>query len=299
MLPRTVVIAMTMACLAWPSFSASPVGSISSTQPIVVSGITVSTNRVMSWPVAANDEIVTRTAPATLWFTDGSVVTLQRNSHMKLEPLAAGVEVKMLSGSAIYDLKPASTVSLGAKLPGAVASRTVRPVQASIGSQNSLPPTALAYRLPAGSKGVVFAPSMFGTANFGSSVSNTANPSGARNMITLPNGLVIFVNPVTAGGVVTGYTIIGVGADTQTGGILPTPNVTGLDGFTITVVNAPNGNNQVQIFPPGSSTPLTATQAAALLQATATTVNQSLPPGQQITTTTPGISIQPFSVSGT
>jgi hypothetical protein len=300
MLPRTVVAVAIVALLSWPCFAASSIGSISSAQPIVVSGITVSTNRVMSWPVAVNDEIVTHTAPATLRFTDGSVVTLQRNSRMKLEPLPSGVGVKMLSGSAIYDLKPSSTVSLGTKysgtdIPGnAALAATARPV-----SQNEATATALAYRMPASapSSGIVFAPSMFGTAAFAPAISRQANPAGAKNMITLPNGLVVFVNPVTSGGVVTGYTIVGVGADTQTGGVLPTPSVTGLDGYTISVSNGPTGNSQVKIFAPGSSTPLSDSQAATLIQNTTTTVNQNLPPGQQISTT-PGITIQPFSVSG-
>ena len=302
MLPRTALAFAILALLLWPCFGASPIGSISSTQPIVVSGITVSTDRVMSWPIAVNDEIVTHTAPATLRFADGSVVTLQRNSRMKLVALSSGVEMKMLSGSAIYDLKPSSVVSVGNRSSGTRIPENVavapsrRPA-----SQDETPATALAYRMPASApkSGIVFAPSMFGTAAFAPSINRQASPAGAKNMITLPNGLVVFVNPVTSGGVVTGYTIVGVGADTQTGGVLPTPNVTSLDGYTIAVVNGPNGTDQVQIFAPGSATPLTGSQAAALIQTTTTTVNQNLPPGQQISTTTPGITIQPFSVSGT
>jgi hypothetical protein len=299
MLPR-IVVALIVALSTWPCFGALTIGSISSTQPIVVSGITVSTNRVMSWPVAVNDEIVTRTAPATLRFTDGSVVTLQRNSRMKLEPLPTGVQVKMLSGSAIYDLKSSSMVTLGTKSPGTrlpISSALVTSVRPT--AQDGALATALASRISAApSSGIVFAPSMFGTAAFAPAVTRQASPTGARNIITLPNGLVVFVNPITSGGVVTGYTIIGVGADTQTGGILPTPNVTALDGYTIVVVNGPNGVSQVKIFAPGATTPLPDNQAAALIQTTTTTVNQNLPAGLQISTT-PGITIQPFSVSGT
>lgn len=300
MLPRTVVEGIVVAFLAWPCLGASPIGSISSTQPIVVSGITVSTHRVMSWPVAVNDEIVTRTAPATLRFTDGSVITLQRNSRMKLEPLASGVKVNMLSGSAIYDLRPSSIVSLDTQLTGTPLPANTIPPNAGLPKFQSRPPVAaLAYRMPATapSSGMVFAPSMFGTAAFTPAATQQANPSGAKNIVTLPNGLVLFVNSVTSGGVVTGYTIVGVGANTQTG-VLPTPNVAALDGYTISVVNGPAGVSQVRIFAPGSATPLSDSQAAALLQNTATTVNQNLPSGQQISTTTPGITIQPFSGSG-
>jgi hypothetical protein len=300
MLPRTVVAVASVAFLSWPCFSASTIGSISSTQPIVVSGIAVATNRVMSWPVAVNDEIVTHTAPATLRFADGSVVTLQRNSRMRLEPLSSGVGVKMLSGSAIYNLKPSSAVSVetrysAAGVTGNLLTAPVRPSSQSDGTA-----TELAYRRPASTpnSGIVFAPSMFGTAAFAPSITRQANPAGAKNMITLPNGIVIFVNPVTSGGVVTGYTIVGVGAETQAAGVLPTPGVTSLDGYTISVVNGPNGNSQVKLFAPGSSTPLPDSQAAALIQNTATAVNQSLPAGQKVSAT-PGITIQPFSVSGT
>ena len=127
MLPRTVFI-VAISVLLGQCFAASAVATISSTQPVVVSGITVPTNRVISWPVAVNDEIATQGAPAMVRFADGSVVTLQRNSRMRLEPAAAGVEVKMLSGSAIYDIKPKSGVSFGPAInPGAVSAPVAAP----------------------------------------------------------------------------------------------------------------------------------------------------------------------------
>jgi hypothetical protein len=295
MISRTVLI-FVLALMAWQCFGATPIATISSTQPVVVSGITVPTNRVMSWPVAVNDEIATQTAPAVLRFSDGTVVTIQRDSRMRLEAGGSGVEVKMLSGSASYALKSKSTVSFGPAIT-AMRANVNKPITipAQSNSQNGESPAAI-YHMPAQApgSGVVFAPSMISTAAFAPTIAHQVTPP-PQSVIILPSGLAIFVTPITAQGVTTGYTIVGVGAVTSNG-IIQTPGVTALNGYTIAVQNGSVNTDQIKIFAPGSPSPVPDNQAGTLIQNIVKTVNQSLPSGQQISTT-PGITIQPFSAS--
>jgi hypothetical protein len=296
MISRAISI-LVLALLTWSCFGATPVATISSTQPVVVSGITIPTNRVMSWPVAVNDEIATQTAPAVLRFTDGTIVTLQRDSRMRLEAGPTGVEVKMLSGSASYALKARSTVSFGPKITGlGIPTNIPSSAPSRPASQNEETATALIYRMPAQApgSGVVFAPSMISTAAFAPTIAHQVTPP-PQSVIILPSGLAIFVTPITAQGVTTGYTIVGVGAVTSNG-IIQTPGVTALNGYTIAVQNGSVNTDQIKIFAPGSPSPVPDNQAGTLIQNTVKTVNQSLPSGQQISTT-PGITIQPFSAS--
>ena len=297
MLRRTFILVIS-ALLTGLCFAASPIATISSTQPIVVSGITIPTNRVMSWPLAVNDEVATQAAPATVRFTDGTVVTLQRNSRMRLEPGPSGTEVKMLSGSAVYDLKSRSTVSFGSTaVTTRIPASAVPAAPARAASQNENVATALAYRMPvaAPSSGVIFAPSMISTAAFASSVTRQVNSPGGQTAVILPSGLVLIVNPVmNAQGGVSGYTVVGVGAATASGSIIQTPNVTNLNGFTISVTGG-----QVQIAAPGQTSLLTPSQAATLLQTITTAVNNSpavVNSGQSTAVqTNPGVTVTPFS----
>ena len=82
-----------------------------------------------------------------LRFADGSVVTLQRNSRMRSEPLSSGVGVKMLSvlrylGDNLSRIRRiVKTKYSGAGIAGSLATTSVRPSPQSDGTVS-----ALAYR---------------------------------------------------------------------------------------------------------------------------------------------------------
>jgi hypothetical protein len=295
-----VILVLTM--LVGQCFAASAVATISSTQPVVVSGITVPTNRVISWPVGVNDEIATQGAPAMVRFADGSVVTLQRNSRMRLEPASTGVEVKMLSGSAIYDVKAKSAVSFGPAInPRAVsAAGTVPAVNAaartSATSTNEAQAVALAYRMPATApkNGMVFAPTALGTGTFiPANVHFETTTVGGGPHLTLPSGAIFEGHIVTQGNIST-FIIdkIEVPVTTPTGQIsYVTANDPTLLGATVQV----NGG-QIQITPAGSTTPLPGTQVSQLIQNAATTsYNSSVANGQLPPNTTPPQPPSPIS----
>jgi hypothetical protein len=194
------------ALLACQCFGAAPVAAVSSSEPIIVSGITVPANRVISWPVSVNDEITTQSAPAMVRFTDGTVVTLQRNSHMRLDAGRSGVEVKMLSGSAIYDLKARSNVSIpsqGSPTTAASNGRSVQPSAAVFpvrGSSSSNAAVATALAQAPASSGIVLAAADMKTATFSSDPRARTLPTQNSDSIRLANGTILEVHLVSGGG---------------------------------------------------------------------------------------------------
>lgn len=192
-------------------FSATPVATVSSTQSIVVSGIEVPTNRVISWPLSVNDEVTTK-APAMVRFKDGSVVTLQRNSRMRLQSSTSGVEVKVLAGSAIYDVKPQSGVSL---VPAAASTIRVAPptteraaikTPIALASRREITATALSTSAVAPSSGVVLG-QLGGSVTTGTLTGTFTSGKGAQaativgrsDKITLANGTILEVHLVQGG----------------------------------------------------------------------------------------------------
>lgn len=287
-----IVVAFAFFLVALQCFGASPVATISSTQPLVISGVTVPANRVISWPVSIHDEITTQSAPAMLRFNDGTVVTLQRNSRLRLEQGKAGVELKMMDGSAIYDVKPHSTIRIDpAANPSVVTSArppATAPGNSAPASGNEATAAALAYRMPATApgSGVVFAPSMISTNSFQpqSGRQATATPGGGLK-VTLPNGTILEVHEVSQGGQST-YVIDKIAAPVGNGQYLAVDSPS-LIGATIVVVNTGTGQSQASIFSPGSSTPLDPAAVADLISQGATaSYNDSVGKGQ-IPPTTP------------
>ncbi len=285
MFARTSVV-FAFFLIVFQCFGAAPVATISSTQPLVISGVTVPANRVISWPVSIHDEIATQAAPAMLRFTDGTIVTLQRNSRLKLEQGKAGVELKMMAGSAIYDLKPHSTVTIdsGATLAAAATTTSVAPppVKSASGSANEAAATALAYRMPstAPSTGVVFAPSLISTNSFLPQPGRQATTSvGSGLKVVLPNGTIFEVHLVSEGNQST-YVIDKIATPIGNGQYLAidAPN---LIGARLVVVSGGTGQSQASIFLPGSSTPLDPAAVADLISQGATaSYNDSVSKGQ-------------------
>jgi hypothetical protein len=59
---------------------------------------------ITSWPVVAGDDLATAKSPATLYFQDGSSVTLSAGSSAKLS--GSSREPKLVLTSGTFDYKP-------------------------------------------------------------------------------------------------------------------------------------------------------------------------------------------------
>jgi hypothetical protein len=223
---------------------------------------------------------------------------------MKLQPGPAGVEVKMLSGSAIYDVKPKTTPAINPAMADArtaagapVLNAALRTSSSSTGDAEA---TALAYRMPVvpPQSGMVFAPAAISTGTFlqATITRDLTTPSGLS--IVLPGspggtGAVISVNAVVQGGVTT-YVITGIAVPVQEpNGTVAyvTANASNLIGAQVVIQYGNTGQQQqISIFPPGVSTSnpanaLSGTVIATSIQTAATgsfqtsTQNGQLPAG--------------------
>jgi hypothetical protein len=94
------------------SFAATPVASVSTSQPFTLDGHSVSAKGVDSWPLVIGDEVATSTSPATISFRDGSSIALAAKSDAKISGTSAEPVFLLVSGSLDYNLAKNSKVSV-------------------------------------------------------------------------------------------------------------------------------------------------------------------------------------------
>ena len=269
------------------SFAATPVARVISTQPLNVDGIIVPARNFV--PLAVGNEVTTDSASAVVQFPDGSAVTLQPHSKLRIEAQPSGPAARVVQGSAIYDVAP--TPSGG---PGKGASRSS--VEISPSSVNRSPsarkPGAAAPRTGA----------FTGSFSPGASAAGIGTGTGPR--ILGPNGVTINLTPVVNS--TTGATTYTVSSIQQTiatpGGGTAVVTVTSGPLIGSTVGGSTTGTS-FTFTPPGSSTPLTPTQTSTALQTgiqqaiNSGVASGTLPAGTQPPSPTP-VGTGQFSGSG-
>jgi hypothetical protein len=188
---------------------------------------------------------------------------------MRLEQGRSGVQVKMLAGSAIYDFKSQSTVSV----PTVSRVRNSAPAQAEViaraasRSSNQAAAEALVYRMPATApqSGIVMAPAAISSAQFLPVAGRQAytSPDPGSNHVMLPNGMILQVTPSGAGQYTINAILVPV---TNAGGQLTYATVVSspLLGAGLTVANTGTSQQQVTIF--SGSTAMTPDDANTALQ---------------------------------
>jgi hypothetical protein len=136
-------IALSLCCL--PILAFSPVATVNSAEPFTLDGRFVAVSGVASVPLAFGDEVATSTAPAVLFFADGSSVKLAAASRAKLigsesQPklvlLAGSLDYKVVLGSNLsvtsLDLERNTKPAAHTVQPAAKALATVRPDQVAL-----------------------------------------------------------------------------------------------------------------------------------------------------------------------
>jgi hypothetical protein len=93
---------------------AQTVASVSSAQPFELRGKTVPARGATSWTVRAGDELKTSAAPATLKFKDGTQLTLDPDSKIRVEQDGSRVVVRVLDGAVDYQLSAKTNLTLAA-----------------------------------------------------------------------------------------------------------------------------------------------------------------------------------------
>jgi hypothetical protein len=177
------------------SFGATPVARVISNEPIDVDGITAPARNYT--PVAVGNEISTQAGVAVVQFKDGSSVSLQPNSQMRLDGQADAVQVRITRGTATYAISTKSHLKI-VNSRGETLNRMLEkalPDATAMTRNATMAEPAVMYRsssrLPGGlaPTGAVSSGSFFGA-------SFHADASGKLSIL-LPSGLSINLNSST------------------------------------------------------------------------------------------------------
>jgi ferric-dicitrate binding protein FerR (iron transport regulator) len=122
-----VKYALTLLATCLLASAATPVASLRSSSDFQLNGVPVATAGVSAWPVMAGDKVASGASPATVRFTDGTLVTLGAGSQARIERENDGLTVRLISGLMSFVAAPASTMRFfsGATALQARAGQTV------------------------------------------------------------------------------------------------------------------------------------------------------------------------------
>lgn len=276
-------------------------------------------------PVQEGDEVTTRGGPAMVQFRDGTSVTLQPNSSLRIEGQTGNPSVRVTRGGAGYDLAPASRIRVVNSRGDVLTKALDNAITNQVRRDSSLTDPfngGLVYRSRAGREpGVVLPMSNIFVGQFASGINPATGASGPQ--IILPNGMTFNLTSTTStvnGASVTTYTVasVSVPIQTATGGVtyisIDAGTATGapanvaaavqqLIGAQVGGVPTGTGQGTFVFTPSGGNAPLPPSDIAAALQ---TTANQSLqnavtagtvPPESRVPTPAP-VTTGQFSASG-
>lgn len=268
------------------SFAAS-VATVSSTGSVTVSGVRVPTERLISWPISATDEIVTTNTPAVIRFSDGSRLTVQRNSSVRLQ--ASASKFTMVTGAAIYDAK-------------SQIAPTVAPSKTSVNMSTAMGQiAALSRPVGASSSRRLVAATSSNTGRLSlRDTTTTTTPSGPT--LTLADGTILHLTAIQQINGITQYAVTSIqvpvevpGQSTPTYLTVPLSNSTTAgqinSSLTINVLTTPGVDNPAQFtvngFPGNSFT-----------QALQTAENNTLAAAEASGTVPTGSTVPPPSTTG-
>jgi hypothetical protein len=99
-------------CVVYVAFAASTIGTASSSATFDLNGVTMTPEGVSSWPITAGDELRAGAGPVIIRFQDGSRMTLNEQSRVRLVRNGNLVSVNLIGGDAQFSLAPASTLQI-------------------------------------------------------------------------------------------------------------------------------------------------------------------------------------------
>jgi hypothetical protein len=115
---NSLLVMSLSAALAMCSPAPDPVATLTSGGAFKVKGVKISAAGVPDWPLAAGDVISTLDSNAVIKFTDGSRVTIARQTSALIEKTQAGIRVRLQKGSMSFRLARAGKTEVsGLDLP--------------------------------------------------------------------------------------------------------------------------------------------------------------------------------------
>jgi hypothetical protein len=98
--------------LGLPVFALAPIATITSDEPFLVNGRTVTVSGITSVPLTVGNEVATAASPVVLFFADGSSVKLAASSRAKLTGSDEQPKLVLLAGSLDYKVVLGSNLSV-------------------------------------------------------------------------------------------------------------------------------------------------------------------------------------------
>jgi hypothetical protein len=235
---KTVVLSLAVSVGV---FGATPIARVISAESVDVSGIAAPARNFAV--VMVGDEVTTRGTPATVQFKDGTSITLHQNSRLKIEGPAGQPTVRMVKGTASYNLAPATNLRV-MNTRGEVLNQ-ILDNGLSTGMSRGNPLTdplsaGLIYRRPAGKQPGVAVPS--GSITVGQFAANAVPGTNFNGpQIQLPSGMVINLQANGSGG----YTVVSISVPvTNTVGNVSTPVTTSTGTLVYATINSATANGQ-------------------------------------------------------
>ena len=284
-----------------------PVARVIGTQPVDVNGVTAPASNFV--PVSIGSDVSIKSGVAILQFVDGTSVTLQPNSQLRIEGQFSSPTVRIVRGAAEYKMSLAShvRVSTGSSQTVNTLPDRDRPGGNTIASGNSSfvetamnrgPNSQIGAALPSKATlgSFAFAPDL------GHAVFRASGPSSGPGLVT-PTGLVINLTPVRGpGGEIINYTVTSFSETvTQPSGQTAIITVTSgsLVGSTVTGIPHRPASGiivNVQYTLPGQSKPLGPDQVSVSVQQA---LNGALNTAIQNGSVQPGTMLGPVHVAPT
>lgn len=282
-------IILALAAASFLAFGATPVARVVGDQPIDVDGITAPARNFV--PVSLGGQISTSHGTAVVQFTDGTSVTLQPNTQLRIEGQPGSPSLRVVRGSAQYKLGQGSRVRMGGS-KGETLNKVLD--DAILGANVATAPNgpvaqAVMYRADANRSGILlpsspvssgnFAPGSGSGSTFGKFSLSAAGDGSGR--VCGPTGTCYTISNVTQsivnGQVVYTGTISGATQSVlQPNGTyieIPVTLPADLAGASMGVGITGTGSDTLSITPAGSSTPLNSNQLNLLQNAVQNNVN--------------------------
>jgi hypothetical protein len=229
---HTIALSAILAA-AVSAFGAAPVARVISNDAIEVDGITAPARNFM--PVSLGGEITTHGAPATIQFPDGTSVSIQPNSQLRVDGLAGHPEVRMIRGAAQFNLKTsaAARAVAGARYAANKVADSATLQASAMSSPTSPVSEALMARATSGGAVQITPVSPIMTGGFTSGAALTGvfkiSVGGGGPSILLPSGLTMNLTPSTTivnGVSTTTYTIASITQTVSVTETVSTPSTT-------------------------------------------------------------------------
>jgi hypothetical protein len=110
---RLVRLSFLSSALALGGLAAgNSVATVTSAAPFTLDGHAVNTPGVTTFPLVVGDVVTTASGPAVLYFQDGSVIKLGKNSSIKVSGVETEPKLVLMSGTLDYKLMPGSNLAV-------------------------------------------------------------------------------------------------------------------------------------------------------------------------------------------